>query len=131
MKRIALISASLVLVGGMASACGNSPEDADKDEFCKAADNFFASENEDDFNDNKDELKDVGTPEEIDGDAREGFEFVVDLDWDDREDEPSDDDMEKATAFFEKYGELCGGGDVPETDLEETPTDGVDGMETE
>ena len=114
MKRIALISASLVLVGGMASACGSSPEDADKGDFCKAADNFFGSENEDEFKDNRDELKDVGTPEEIDGDAREGFEFIIDMDWDDREDEPDEDDMEKANAFFQKYTALCSATPEPE-----------------
>ena len=108
MKRIALISASLVLVGGMASACSSSPEDADKDEFCKATEKFFgALSDEDEFNDAQDELKDIGTPEEIDGDARKGFEFLIDVDWDDREDDPDDDDMDNVEAFTSKTGEIC------------------------
>lgn len=121
-KRLALIGASLVLVGGMASACGSSPEDADKDEFCKATDKYISSENEDDFKDNQDELKDVGTPEEIDGDARKGFEFIVDVDWDDREDKPDDDEVDNVSAFMTKYGEICA--DTGNEDMEsDTPSD--------
>ncbi len=118
MKRLALVGASLVLVGGMTAACGSSPEDADKDDFCSAMEKFLASEDEDSFKDNKDELKDVGTPKDIDGDARDGFEFMVDIDWDDRNDEPDDDDVDNVTAFMTKYTELCMGAPTEDSSAE-------------
>ncbi|GAA1103105.1 hypothetical protein GCM10009668_22320 [Nocardioides dubius] len=116
-----------MLVGGMATACGSPPEDASKDDFCKQFEKFGEVNDEDSFNDFKDELKDLGTPEEIDGDAREGFEIMVDLDWNDTQDEDSvdKDDQEKVTTFFTKAAELCAGGEAPTGDGESTdvPTD--------
>lgn len=125
MKRLALVGASLVLVGGAAAACGSSPEDADKDEFCSAMETFLGSENEDDFDKNQDKLEDVGTPEEVDGDARKGFEYLIDLDWDDREDEPTGDDKKETDAFLEKYVDTCM--DQQQSDLEDQMND----LETE
>ena len=124
-KRLALIGASLVLVGGMASACGSSPEDADTDEFCDAFSAMSGVENEDEFDDKLGELEDVGTPEEIDGDAREGFEILLDkAEWDtDMDDADLDDDeIEKIQAFSTKAGEVCS--DTSTEDMEsDTPSD--------
>lgn len=111
----------------MATACGSPPEDASKDDFCKQFEKFGEVKDEDSFNDAKDSMKDVGTPKEIDGDAREGFEILVDLDWDDTKDDDSvdKDDQEKVLAFTQKASELCMGGEAPTGDGESTdaPTD--------
>ncbi|MFS3127569.1 hypothetical protein ACLM5J_04110 [Nocardioides sp. Bht2] len=114
MKRLALVGASLVLVGGMATACGSAPEDADKGDFCKATEKFLSSENEDDFNDAKDKLNDVGTPKEIKGDARKGFELLADVKWDERNDDDfSKDEQKQGEAFVTKYMELCADTNAP------------------
>lgn len=129
MKRLALIGASLVLVGGFAAACGDDDKDdssgsttASLEDFCAAMETFLNSEDEDAFNENKDKMKDVGTPEEIDGAARDGFEFLVDIDWDDRNEEPDADDLEDVTTFVTKYGEVCTP-DLGGTTPEETPSE--------
>ncbi|WP_110207625.1 hypothetical protein [Nocardioides daejeonensis] len=135
MKRLALIGASLVLVGGMAAACGGSPEDADKDDFCKAMQKVGEAENEDAFKDAMDELKDTGTPKEIKGDARDGFEVLTDLDWDDRDNDDAvdGDDKKKVEAFSTKYMEVCMG-DLQkqmEDQMDDVPTDGLSTEGTE
>src|SRR5690606_22467415 len=88
MKRLALIGASLVLVGGITAACGSDddktsgadlPSDASTEEFCAAMLGFAeVSEDKEKFDGALAGLSKVGTPEEIDGDARKGFELFVD-----------------------------------------------------
>ncbi|KQY57512.1 MULTISPECIES: hypothetical protein [unclassified Nocardioides] len=108
MRRLALVGASLVLVGGLA-ACGGSPDDASKDDFCKAMDKVGkAGDDFDKYKDAVDELSDTGTPENIDDDARDGFEFLVDEVGDADSEKDLDDvdvkgDDKKATEAFGKY----------------------------
>jgi|SRR5690606_8581210 len=135
MKRLAMVGASLVLVGGMTAACGGSPDDADKGDFCDAMMELASvGEDKDKFEDARDKIKDVGTPKEIDGDAREGFEVFVDalddVDTDnlDKVEDPDldSDDEKKFEAFQNKFIEVCmdefGGGmtdDAPQDPSEE------------
>jgi len=141
-KRIALIGASLVLVGGLATACGSPPEDANSDDFCNAmTDLQSAGDDKGKFEDARDKIKDTGTPEEIDGDAREGFEIFVDAldDVDDPKDaeEPDldSDEEEKVGKFMAKYTEICAGDmqEQMEEQMSDLPTDGLEteGLETE
>lgn len=115
MRRLALVGASLVLFGGL-TACGGSPDDASKDDFCDAMDKF--SKTGDDFDkvqDAAEELGDTGTPEDIDDDARKGFEFIVDKvdDADDEDDlkktgdDMSKDDKKESEAFGKYYAKTC------------------------
>lgn len=115
MRRLALVGASLALLGGMTTACGGSPDDASKDDFCEAYKKVGEADSWDDTQDAADKLKDVGTPEEIDGDARDGFEMVLDIvddadsedDADEAYDDLDSDDTKKFEAFGKKAQELC------------------------
>lgn len=114
MRRLALVGASLALLGGMTAACGGSPDDASKDDFCKAYEKIDG-ESFDDVKDAAEELGDVGTPKEIEGDARDGFEKMLDIvDDADNEDDATEaiddldsDDTKKIRAFTEKASEVC------------------------
>lgn len=115
MRRLALVGASLVLLGGL-TACGGSPDDASKDDFCDAMDKFgSASDDFDKVQDAAEELDETGTPEDIDDDARKGFEFLVDNvgDADDEDDlkktgdDMSDDDKKESKALGEYYAKTC------------------------
>lgn len=148
--RLAKVGASLVLVGVMTAACGggDGPTDASSDEFCDAWEKtgqVFA-ENSDDWDkieEAYDETFEVGTPENIDDDAREGFEILKDefdsydsLDDMKEAEEPGEEDMEKVTAFTDYQMEECGlGDDVPSdmpTDLpSDMPTDIPSDLPTE
>lgn len=85
--RIALVIASLALVGGTTMACGGgtggAPDDASKKAFCEAIGGFPEAQDgkikQEDWDDWVDEIKDTGTPEDIDDDAREGYEASIDL----------------------------------------------------
>ena len=131
----ALWAASLLLVAGTATACGGdggdaggAPEDASVEEFCKP---FTDAADDAKVGDVADELRDVGTPEDIPDDARKGFEFLIenaeDLDknqetLDDEEafkDKYGDDEFAQIEAFIEYLGKTC----VPE--LSDVPTDGL------
>lgn len=125
------------------TACGGSgaPTDASKDDFCEAFNSqydFFsdfdaeASADEqadawvEGFKEYAENLEEVGTPEGISDEAREGFEITVeelkDLDADEVKKaieendtefaEISKDDEEKANAFNEYGTEECGGPDL-------------------
>ncbi len=136
-------TASLGAAGVLALAlggCGGPPSDASKTEFCAAttdrswADDLGTDADGDDISDALrewgDELDDIGTPEGISGDAREGFEYTVDYlrhvdpdDFDDlgdaapANDDLSDDEQERVTAFNEYVAETCQpelGVDLPE-----------------
>ena len=79
MRRLALASAGLMLLGGL-TACGGSPDDASKGDFCNAFKKVGKTGSSDfkKFQDTVAEFGDVGTPKEISDDARKGFEFLID-----------------------------------------------------
>jgi hypothetical protein len=126
--KIALLAASLVLVGGTATACGGAPTDASKEDFCASftkinevtADSTGEEPTKDEIKKVKDAVKDLeetGTPEDISDDAREGFEIfteaVADIDDDaDAKDleeieDFSGDEEKKFDAFGEYVGKTC------------------------
>jgi hypothetical protein len=131
--KIALLAASLVLVGGTATACGGgAPTDASKADFCDSFTKINESAAGSDGGDpSKDEIKkvkdavkdleDTGTPESISDDAREGFEIftgaVADIDDDatakdlEELDQFSGDEKKKFEAFGEYVSKTC----APET----------------
>lgn len=142
--KISLLAASLVLVAGTATACGGAPTDASTDEFCGSvtkigeatvAGGDGGSPTEDQIKAVKEafaDLEEVGTPEDIPDEAREGFEVitesVADIDDDasaeelEKADEDfSGDDEKKAEAFYEYVGETCPDFGVPE--VPETPAE--------
>lgn len=120
MRRL-LAGASLVLVAGMTAACGGPPEDASKDDFCKAMQDQPKSEkpSQDEVDDYIEKLEDTGTPEGIPDDARQGFETWVDvigdIDVDDDEadiekqieDDVDKDDEKNVEALFEYVTKTC------------------------
>lgn len=128
--KIALLAASLVLVGGTATACGGgAPTDASAKDFCAAItkinETSGPSGGEDPTEDQIKEIKgafedleEVGTPEDIPDDAREGFELlteqVADVDDDasakeleEAGEDFSGDDQKKSQAFGEYVGKTC------------------------
>jgi len=122
--RIARMLAGLVLVGGMATACGggssDAPDDASTDDFCEAFESAPTDDkpSQDDVDEWVDKMKDAGTPDDIGDDERHGFEVLVDAiddaDVDDIEDTTSfedvvedDDDRADVTKFFAYYGKTC------------------------
>lgn len=110
-RRVAAVTAPLLLAlsltacGGGSSGASGAPEDASKDGFCEAYD--YAPDFPDDINsvsedeqvkaisdglaEIKQKLNDVGTPEDIPAEAREGFELSLDA-----ANDVSDDDIRKA-----------------------------------
>lgn len=142
MPRLAALAVPAVLLLSL-TACGgddadDAPESASKEEFCEA---YNAEPADDDFDpeaspedqakaiidalkEATDKLADVGTPEDIPDDAREGFEVVINavdgLDEEEvakaieEEDEEyfdsivSGDDKEKGDAFEEWATGYCG-----------------------
>ncbi len=117
MRRV-LVGATLLLVTGMTAACG-APEDASKGDFCDAVDEVVSSAS--DYDKAKDaaaELGDVGTPDGISDDAREGFELSIDA-FDESDDEKdlekaqedlSSDEKKKVQAFGAYVDKTCSGG---------------------
>lgn len=94
MRRLALASAALMMLGGL-TACGGSPDDASEKDFCDAIEKIGKVSVDDDFDKSKDavsDLGDVGTPKGISDDARKGFELLVD----ETDDADSEKDFEKA-----------------------------------
>jgi len=122
MRRL-LAAAGLVLVAGTLAACGGPPDDAAKGDFCKAIAAAPTDEkpSQDDVDEWHDELNDTGTPEDIDDDARDGFEVLVDaLDEVDADDIGEDgsgyedvvkdsDDRKNVEKFFAYVAETCAG----------------------
>jgi hypothetical protein len=147
-KRPAAAVGAAVLLAFSLSACGGAPTDASVEDYCDAVndnsaldDIDFEDPDEDAFVDalkeKAEELEDVGTPEDIPDDAREGFELQLDaindldaddIDFDDPgafEDDFSDDDKEKVQAYSDYESETCGGVDLPAdlpTEIPEIPT---------
>jgi len=135
-KRYVGAASATVLLAFSLSACGDSasdaPSDASADDFCEAYnatsstdEDASDSEKVDEAHDQADKLIEVGTPEDIDDDAREGFEILVDAVADIEEDDvdninnaeseedfrdaigASEDDFEKVVAFLTYAGEAC------------------------
>lgn len=142
--KLPLLAASLVLVAGTATACGGAPTDASTKDFCAAITKIGeASVGVDSESPTEDQIKavkeafadfeEVGTPEDISDDAREGFELIVesiaDIDDDataeelDKAGEDFSGDEEKKTDAFSEYvGETCTDlGSVPEVEVPEVP----------
>jgi hypothetical protein len=133
-KRPAAAVGAAVLLAFSLTACGGgAPDDASEDDFCEVVLDE-PGEDADSINKWGDELEEVGTPEDIPEDAREGFEILVDLakdvDDDDLEnenfiDEFSGEDQEKFAAYSAYLAETCIGDlptDVP-SDLTDIPTE--------
>jgi hypothetical protein len=135
-KRFAGAGSAAVLLALSLSACGDSasdaPDDASVEDFCKAYNATSSSDEDASDSDKVDEaheqaekLIEVGTPEDISDDAREGFEILVDAVADIEEDDvdninnaesedafrdaigASEDDFEKVVAFLTYAGETC------------------------
>jgi hypothetical protein len=138
LKRIAGAGSAAVLLAFSLTACGGAPTDASKEDFCdtfnSSADIFAdidpeaepkdqAGDVTDAYKEFADKLEEVGTPDGISDDGREGFEIFVeelgDLDEDDVEKfledpekdiaEVSKDDEEKVNEFTDYAGKECGG----------------------
>ena len=124
-----LLAFSLTACGGGAS---DAPDDASAEDFCKAYNqtsdldaDASAEDQADEAKEQAEEIIDVGTPEDISNDEREGFEIFVDaikdLDADDvekftgaeNEDDfkdalgASDDDYKKIAAFLAYASAAC------------------------
>lgn len=130
----ALLALSLTACGGGGSS---APEDASQEEFCSA---YNSDEEPEDFDPEAsadeqakalkesfdkatDKLKDVGTPEDIPDDARDGFEVFIDTisdlseddikeaieseDFDSLESKVDEDDQKKAEAFTDWADDYC------------------------
>lgn len=111
------------------TACGGAPTDASEEDFCDAFGNVFepllsvsgdepTEEQWEEFKDATSEFEDVGTPDDISDDEREGFEIyveaVADADYDDVKDSEDDefpgvdeDDNDKVEKFFSYATETC------------------------
>jgi hypothetical protein len=136
-KRIVGAGSAAVLLAFSLTACGGAPTDASKEDFCDAfssAEDIFADidpeaeakdqagDVTDAYKEFADKLEEVGTPDGISDDAREGFEVFVEelgeLDEDDVEKfledpskdiaEVSKDDEKKVDEFTEYAGKECG-----------------------
>jgi hypothetical protein len=128
--RVAHLAAGLLLVGALATACGDdaedAPDEASKDDFCGVIEDAPIDEkpSQDDVDEWVDKLKDTGTPDDIPGDARHGYEVLVDaLDDADVDDLQEDPTFEKAVKdagdradvqqFFVYYASKCQGVEAP------------------
>jgi hypothetical protein len=139
LKRFAGAGSAAVLLAFSLTACGGgAPTDASSEDFCDAYNGQLEALGEidpegtpeeqsealvDALKDYADKLEEVGTPENISDDAREGFEITIDelgdLDAGDVQKaiedgnnefaEVSKDDEEKAAAFDEYATKECGG----------------------
>lgn len=110
----ALLAASLLLVAGTAVGCGGAPTDASKEDFCEQVQKTPGGESADDAKDWGKDMEDVGTPENISDDARDGFEIIVDAAKDAEEEDGkmkdpdlSKDDEEKVGKFGEYVSKEC------------------------
>ncbi|WP_232678414.1 hypothetical protein [Nocardioides sp. R-C-SC26] len=131
-RRAAAVTAPFLLALTL-TACGgagaDAPTDASVEDFCST---FTTATGAETPKDAADELAEVGTPEDIDDEAREGFEIMVDaLDgaeddasFDAVEGEVSEDDTAKVTAFVTYAGTTCADA-ITDGGTEDEPTDGA------
>lgn len=152
-KRYAGAASAAVLLTLSLSACGDdeggsseedvsvgdSPDDASAEDFCEAYNatsdleaDASAAEKADEAHEQANELLEVGTPEDIDDDSREGFEILVGAvaeiseegveEFENAETEEafkeaigaSDADYEKVTAFLTYAQTTCSETETPE-----------------
>lgn len=136
-KRYVGAASATVLLALSLSACGgdsasDAPDDASAKEFCEAYnatnstdEDSSDSEKVDEAHDQAEKLIEVGTPEDIDDDSREGFEILVDAVAEIEEDDvdninnaeseedfrdaigASEDDFKKVVAFLTYAAEAC------------------------
>lgn len=106
-SRTLAAAGALVLLGSM-TACGDdagdAPESASKEDFCGAVGEVFGGSGVGEDASTEDQIKalkdavenlaDVGTPEGIPDDARNGFEILVDI-TSEAEDDMSEDELDK------------------------------------
>lgn len=120
--KIGLVAASLVLVAGGATACSSS---ASKEDFCNGYEDFIQAlieaEGEnygEKLKDAASDFEDVGTPDDIPDDAKEGLEIVMDRiqeidddatpeDVQNLDQDLSEDEQKKADAFEEYLQKTC------------------------
>lgn len=119
--RRALIGATMLVVAGTTSGCGDSPEDASTKDFCSAIQDIPTGDkpSQGDIDDYVDQLQETGTPEGISKAARNGFEtwtdVIGDIDVDDSREqiqEQIDEEVDKGRkkdvdALFEYVGTEC------------------------
>lgn len=135
--RTALLAASIALVAGTTVGCGGgegggAPTDASQADFCGTFEDFYADaaklgeDSEDSeivkaLKDVGEKLEEIGTPEDISDEAREGFELTVqaieDLDEDATQEDIeeidkgfSDDEQKSVDAFDDYLSETCDDG---------------------
>ena len=120
--KIGMVAASLVLVAGGATACSSS---ASKEDFCNGYEDFIQAlieaEGEnygEKLKDAASDFEDVGTPDDIPDDAKEGLEIVMDRiqeidddatpeDVQNLDQDLSEDEQKKADAFEEYLQKTC------------------------
>lgn len=120
MKKTVLSLVAVVALGGGLSACGgaadaaDAPTDATTEEFCDNVDDIEDAEDSGDARDLAEDWAETGTPEEIDGDAREGFELFTGVmqDADDSQQDLEDlgldkSDQDKVATFFGEAAKIC------------------------
>jgi hypothetical protein len=132
--KLGLVAASLILVAGGAVGCGDdggdggsSDKTASKDDFCAAFQSFYddlTSVGQDEQNlgkvlkDAADKIEDVGTPEDIPDDAKEGLGITLDAindlpddaspeDIAQIESDLSEDEKKKTDAFNDYLAKTC------------------------
>lgn len=134
-KRPLAAAGAAALLALSLSACGGAPADASVEDFCKVTqdeasqEEFVKAVQDEDWEkieelikDQADEVEEVGTPEDISDDAREGFEIQLDAakgisaddlekafkdDEDPFEADLSSDEKEKVEAYTEYENETC------------------------
>lgn len=129
--KLTLIAATLVLVGGTAAGCGGgAPADASEKDFCDSYNSLFKDlTGLDADSDDKEivvkikawgeKMEEIGTPEEMPEEAREGFDTTValikDLDEESTQedfakidDDLSEDEKAQVDAFDKFTTDTCG-----------------------
>ncbi len=137
LKRVLVAVAAPLLLAGTLTACGGPPTDASKKDFCKVHDAEPDLSELDETSSNKDiakvfkeeldkitdDAEEVGTPEDMPDDAREGFEITLEKaqdlsakdlekaiedEKDPFEDDLSKDDKKKVDAYDKWSNDYCG-----------------------
>jgi len=135
LKRYVGAGSAAVLLAFSLTACGGAPTDASTKDFCEAVQDFPEQSEDagkvvDSYKEYAEKLDEVGTPEGISDDARDGFEVFVeeltDLDEDKVKEfledpskdiaEVSEDDQKKVDDFTSYADKECG---APEEDAPE------------
>ncbi len=115
-KRIMAGAATAVLAVSLTACGGGAPTDASSEDFCNVFVGAQDAETGADVRDFGEELEEVGTPDDISDEAREGFEVFVeaiadvdeDADANDLADpDLSSDEEKKFEAFISYAGETC------------------------